>query len=558
MLSSLAVENFAIIEKARLEFNAGVSIITGETGAGKSILLGALGLALGQRAQTRYLGNAGRLTVTLDVNLDRLPAVAAWLKENALASGGECILRRTLTRDGRSRAFINGVQTPLAQLQSLGGQIIEIVGQNTQQSLMQPGKHLDILDAQCEHADSLAEMRAIQRQWSELSQNLENRIRQNSELKERAALLNYQLEELEELGPENGEFEKIDQAHRRLAKKEMLREEARKALALLDETETSDASSRLAEAERALRGFADADAGIATAGEQLDAALDHVRTASREIRECLERVETDEENFLRLERRLESYLRLARKYGTRPEMLAEFYRGIKKEYGEIEGPGADPEAIKRQLSVLKARYAALSGEVSARRKETAEALSKQVTKTLRELNMRGAEFSVRFKTHEGDAPRPRGREHAEFFMRANAGQEPGPLTRVASGGELSRVSLAIQAALAANNRVPVLVFDEVDAGVGGKTAEMVGRLLKKISRGTQVFCVTHLPQVATHADHHFRVHKHEHDGQTRVSVSCLSADDRRREIARMVAGAEITEKSLAHAGEMLERTNQPG
>ncbi len=553
MLKLLAVENFTIIERAQLEFSAGMSTITGETGAGKSILIGALGLTLGQRAQSRYLNGDRRLAVTLDVEPGGLPAVSAWLAEHELESGGECILRRTLTQDGRSRAFINGTPTPLSQLQTLSEHLVEIVGQNAQQSLMQAGRHLDILDAQCEHRGTLNELRAVQQQWSTLSKKLEARLRQSSELESRIELLSYQVKELEEFAPEDNEFEKVEQTHKRLSQKELLREQAHKALAFLDETEANDAVSQIAAAARTLRELTDADAGLATANDQLDTALEHVQIASREIRDCLERVELSEADYRRLEQRLSGYLDLARKYKTQPETLAEFYRGLKQELDEIENPDADPAAMERQLAELQARYATLAGEVSEQRKTTAAALAREVTQTLGELNMRGAEFSVVFKPHEDDVPRSNGRERVEFFVRTNAGQPPGPLVRIASGGELSRVSLAIQAAFAAKNPVPTLVFDEVDAGVGGKTAEMVGRLLKKISRNAQVFCITHLPQVAAQADHHFRVDKHEEGGRVHIAVAELSASERQREIARMMAGAEITEKSLAHAGEMLQR-----
>ena len=551
MLKSLAVENFTIIEKAHLEFSAGMTTITGETGAGKSILIDALGLALGRRAQSHYLNADAKLSVTLEVEPVNLPDVVAWLEEHDLASGEECILRRTLARDGRSRAFINGVQVPIAQMQSLSARLIEIVGQNSQQPLMHPGGHLDILDAQCNHDDALEALRTVHREWSATSRKLKARLQQSSEIEDRVALLNYQLKELDEFAPEDGEFERVDQAHRRLSKKELLREEAHRALALLDQTESSDASAQIAAAARSLRALADADPGLATASEQLDAALDHVQTASREIRDCLERVEVSEEEYQALEKRLRGYLDLSHKYKTKPEALVEFRRGLRKTLDETESPEANPEAMQRRLDELKARYATLACKVGKRRRATAAALCKEVTNTLEDLNMQGAEFSVEFKPNDDDAPSAHGGEQAEFFVRTNAGQPSGPLARIASGGELSRVSLAIQAAFAAKNPVPTLVFDEVDAGVGGKTAELVGKLLKKISAGTQVFCVTHLPQVAAQADHHFRVDKQERDGHTRVDIAALSPEQRRGEIARMMAGAEITEKSLAHAGEML-------
>ena len=549
MLRSLAVKNFTIIQKAQLEFSAGMTTITGETGAGKSILIGALGLALGCRAQSQQLSGDGKLAVTLEVELDKLPQISAWLEEQEFSGGGECILRRTLTQDGRSRAFINGVQVPLIQLQRLSDQLIEIVGQNAQQSLLQAGKHLEILDAQCEHNDTLSKMRKTQQQWNTLRQRLKARMEQSRELEGRIELLNYQTKELEEFAPEDGEFEEIDQAYRSLSKKDLLREQAHKALTLLDESDTGDAVSQITAATQALRELT--DTGLVTASAQLDTALEHIQIASREIKDSLKHIEISEEDYQRLEQRLQGYLDLARKYKTKPETLAGFCRHLRKELDKIESPDASPEEMERQLGDLKMQYATLADKISQQRKTTAATLSKQVTQTLGELNMQGAEFSVVFKPHADDTPQPHGQEQAEFFVRTNAGQPPYALTRIASGGELSRVSLAIQAAFAAKNPIPTLVFDEVDAGVGGKTAEMVGKLLKKISRSTQVFCITHLPQVAAQADHHFRVDKQEKSGNVEINVTELSAATRRHEIARMMAGVEITEKSLAHAGEML-------
>ena len=549
MLKSLAVENFALIQKAQLEFSAGMTTITGETGAGKSILIDALSLALGRRAQSHQLNNDGKVTVTLEVDLEQLPQTAAWLEEQELASDGECILRRTLAQDGRSRAFINGVQTPLTQLQRLSEQLIEIVGQSAQQSLLQTNKHLEILDAQCEHDNTLTKMRNTQRQWHALHQNLTSRVEQSKELERRIELLGYQIKELGEFAPQPGEFEEIDQTYRRLSKKEQLREAAHKALTLLEESDGSDATAQIAAATHTLRELS-AD-GFATAGEQLNVALEHIQIASREIKDNLKHIDVNEEDYRKLEKRLQGYLDLAHKYKTKPEMLSEFHTDLKKEYDSVKKSDASPEEMERELDDLKTQYTTLADRVSKRRKQAAAELSKQVTATLGELNMQGAEFSIVFKPHPDDTPQPQGHEHAEFFVKTNAGQPPGPLTQIASGGELSRVNLAIQAAFAAKTPVPTLVFDEVDVGVGGKTAEMVGKLLKNTSRDTQVFCITHLPQVAAQADHHFRVDKQEQNGHVDINVTKLSTAARQQEVARMMAGVEITEKSLAHAGEML-------
>ena len=554
MLKSLAVENFTIIKKARLEFSAGMTAITGETGAGKSILLGALALALGHRAQSHYTDGDNKLSVTLEVELNELPEISAWLEQRELSSDGDCIVRRTLTQAGRSRAYINGVQTPLAQLHDLSSRLIEIVGQNAQQSLMRPAMHLRILDMQCDHAETLAQLRSVQQQWHVLAQQLDARLKQSGELRGRIELLTYQLKELEEFAPGDGEFNELDQTHRRLSKKETLREQAGRALALISEAENSNATAQITAAMQTLHGVSNTDSGLTTASEQLNAALEHLQIANDEIKNSIENADLSEQNYQHLEQRLQTYFELARKHNIRPQELAEFCRARRKELDELENPAAHPEEIQRQLGKLRTQYTKLANRVSEQRKTTAAALAEQVTQTLHELNMQSAEFKVTLKPNDGDEPHAAGCERAEFLVRTNAGSRFAPLIQIASGGEMSRVSLAIQAAFAAKNPVPTLVFDEVDAGVGGKTAEMVGKLLKKISRNTQIFCVTHLPQVAAQADHHFYVDKQERNNDVAIDVRELSSAHRQHEIARMLAGARITKKSLAHAREMLSRT----
>lgn len=551
MLRSLTVKNFMIIEELQLEFDAGMSAITGETGAGKSILAGALGLALGKRAQSHYSGRAGKLSVTLDIDLNLLPQTRNWLEENELESDRECILRRTLTPDGRSRAFINGLQVSLAQLQVLGSQLVETVGQNMQQPLVQPGEQIAIVDSQCGHADNLREMANTQRQWTVLSEKLKSRLEQSDALKARTTLLQYQTRELQEFAAEEEEFRAIEQSHKRLAKKELLQQELHKALELLEESESHDAASRISDAVRAIEPLADTSDSITTAVGQLHTAQDHLQIAGREIRSCLEQSDIDTEKYHEIEKRLQGYFDLARKYGTSPEKLAGLYQNLKSELETIEAPDARPEEMQRQLEELENRYSTLADKVSTKRKGAAARLSREVTRTLQKLNMKNAEFTISLKPAADDTLSRFGKERAEFFIRTSPGHPAAPLAQAASGGELSRINLALQAAIAAKSRIPTLIFDEVDTGVGGKTAEMVGRLLKLISRDTQVLCITHLPQIAAQADHHFTVNRQTGRNHTCITVSRLSPSERQREIARMMAGARITRRSLAHAGEML-------
>ena len=553
MLKSLTVKNFTIIEEANLEFSAGMSAITGETGTGKSIVIGALGLALGQRAQAHHLSRLGGLSVTLEIDLENSPTVRAWLEEADLASGSECILRRTITQDGRSRAFINATRVPLAQLQTLGGQLVEVVGQNTQQSLTQPERQLAIVDAQCGHDKALQSMRDTQEQWASLSGKLRQRLEQNEDIKARVSLLEYQSSELREFSPEDEEFLEVEQSYKRLSKKELLQQEMHKALAVLEETESHDAASRISEAVQIIKPLSDADTGVATAVEQLSTALEHMQIASREIRDCLEKIDVDEETYCELEKRLQGYFDLSRKYEVAPEKLGSLHRKLQAQLDELKTPGDSVEELQRRQTELKADYSTLADGIGKRRKAAAAALSKRITQALRKLNMQSAEFSVLLRPRKDDTPGRHGNEQAEFLVRTNPGHPPAPLAKIASGGELSRINLALQAASAAKNRTPTLIFDEVDAGVGGKTAEMVGKLLKTISEGAQVFCITHLPQIAAQADHHFAVDKQQQGQRVRVTVKKLSMAQRRQEIARMTAGAKITEKSLAHASEMLGR-----
>lgn len=553
MLKSLTVKNFTIIEETNLEFNAGMSVITGETGTGKSILFGALGLALGQRAQAHHLNQHGSLSVTLDIDLGNSPATQAWLEEADLASGGECILRRTITHTGRSRAFINGVQVPLLQLQTLGRQLVEIVGQNTQQSLTQPERQLAIVDAQCGHDEALQNLRDTQEQWAALTRKLKQRLEQNEDIKARISLLEYQITELREFSPEDEEFLEMERSYKRLSKKDFLQQEIHKALALLEETEAHDAASRIFEAAQIIKPLTSFDAGVVTAVEQLNVALEHMQIASQELRSCLEEINVDEERYHELEKRLQGYFDLSRKYGVVPEKLGALYQKLQADLDEIKAPGASVEELQRQQADLKASYSTFAEEIGKRREAAATVLSKRVTQTLHKLNMQSADFSVLLKPYEDDTPKRHGNERAEFFIRTNPGHPPALLEKIASGGELSRIGLALQAASATKSQKPILIFDEIDTGVGGKTAEMIGKLLKAISQGAQVFCITHLPQIAAQADHHFAIDKQQQGQRVRATAKKLSMAERHQEIARMTAGAKITEKSLAHAGEMLGR-----
>ena len=555
MLKTLAIENLAIIDRLEVGFDAGLSVLTGETGAGKSILIDAIELALGKRAQTRLVRpGARRLSISLVFDVGDIPNASAWLEQRELAQAdGSCILRRTIGADGRSQAYINGQPATLEQLREITSHLIDIVGQNAHQMLLSRDKHLYLLDSQCGHNDQLLKIGQLSRRWRETGTLLDRQAENARELADRREWLSRQVEELEESGIKPGEFEELEREHRLLSKKESLKSALHETHTLLDDDDGADAATLLGKAAGVIEKLRDTDPQLAAAGELVAAALEQTGEASREIRDALERIEVSDEYFAQLEQRISRLSVLADKYRTQPAGLPGQLEYARAELEKLDDPETDPEKLRHERAELEKQYRKLAAGVSERRRKTAGALEKNVVATLQKLNLAKAEFKVRFMDDDDETPRPSGRERAEFMIRANPGQNLQPLTRTASGGELSRISLALQMALSEKRPMPVLIFDEVDSGVGGATAETVGRLLQAISRRAQVFCITHLPQVASHAAHHYRVIK-EQDAQTRVQLEKLAGQERRVEIARMMAGEKITKQSLEHARQMLGET----
>lgn len=552
MLKTLAIENLAIIDRLETAFDAGLSVLTGETGAGKSILVDAIELALGKRAQTRLIRpGARRLSISLVFDVGDIPQAGAWLERRELAQADDsCILRRTVGADGRSQAWINGQPATLEQLRELASHLIDIVGQNAHQMLLRRDKHLYLLDSQCGHAEQLREIGQLARRWKEAGETLEQLAENARELTERREWLERQVAELEGSGVKPGEYGELEREHRLLSKKESLKSALHEVHAMLDDNDGADAATLLGRASGVVDKLRDTDPQLAAAGELVAAALGQTGEAAREIRGALERIEVSDEYFAQLEQRISRLSALADKYRTQPAALPEQLEYARTELEKLGDPATDPEQLRRERAELEKRYGELAAGVSERRRKTAAALEKNVVATLHKLNLAKAEFKVRFAGAGDDAPSPAGRERAEFMIRANPGQDLQPLTATASGGELSRISLALQMALSKKRPMPVLIFDEVDSGVGGATAGTVGRLLQAISRRAQVFCITHLPQVASRAAHHYRVVK-EQDAHTRVQLEKLDGRERRVEIARMMAGEKITKQSLEHARQML-------
>jgi DNA repair protein RecN (Recombination protein N) len=549
VLVHLAIRDFAIVDALELEFERGFTALTGETGAGKSILVDAVELALGGRADATVVrAGAERAEVVAEFALDRLPAVQAWLADNALeGDDGRLLLRRVVDRGGRSRAFINGTAATVQSLGQVGELLLDIHGQHAHQSLVRPNAQRELLDT---HAGLIAharEVAAAHHEWQRLSKA---RAEQETHAAARAAereQLAWQVDELAKLAARPGEWDAIQAEQSRLAHAASLIEGARAALEAVAESDGA-AASAIAAAVSRLRALTGYDSALAEPVELLDGAAAQIEEAAHALRRYVDRVELDPGRLAEVERRLDALHSTARKFRVGPETLPEVAERFAARFAELEA-ASDLDALREQEATAKRRYGGLAGKLSTDRRQAAGKLARQVTAAMKELAMGGGKFEVAL--HPLEAGSAQGDETVEFLVSTNPGVEPRPLAKVASGGELSRISLAIQVITAKAAAVPTLVFDEVDAGIGGAVAEVVGRKLKALGLERQVLCVTHLAQVAAQADQQWSVAKLTVNGATRSRVTVLDADNRVEEVARMLGGMKITDTSREHAREML-------
>ncbi len=556
MLKALTVENFAVIDRIRAEFDNGFSVLTGETGAGKSILIDALEMALGKRARSNLVrADAEKLRVSIAIDTGDLPRVREWLRDHALDTEDDsCILRRACSKDGRSQAHINDSLVTLQQLKELGSLIVDIVGQNAHQKLLNKDYQLWLIDVRCDHLEQVEKMNRLYEQWRETGKRLETHADNLREREIRCEILKQQIEDLERNEISEGEYEKVEQEHRKLARGEELRTSLTQTDQILDGDEPSVTGS-LNQVRAILEPLSEYDNQIKSAAQLILGALSQINDASRDIRACLESINTDEQDFKRLEERLRQICELARRYKAQPQLLFDVLQKAQSELAQLDNAETKREELEEERERIKAEYAKLATAISQKRRQVAKQIEQEVTNTLRQLNMAKAQLEIRLTPADKEQPAPNGYERAEFMMQTNPGYAAQSLALIASGGELSRISLALQMALSKYRTTPVLIFDEVDSGVGGATAEAVGKLLKTISQNAQVFCITHLPQVASYAGHHYSVDKSSDQNTTQVQIKMLDKTERRHEVARMMAGAEITRQSLSYAQEMLEKAS---
>jgi DNA repair protein RecN (Recombination protein N) len=562
VLRELRVRNVAIVDRLDLEFPGGFVALTGETGAGKSIVVAALGLALGEKARPEHQRAAGEETSVEAVFDDPPPSARARLEAAGLAAAGELVLRRTLAPGGRSRAFVNDAAVALATLEEIGRDLVDIHGQHQHQSLLRVETHLDFLDGfarldgvRGRYLDAWRRLDALRRERDQLA-------RREDEKERRLEFLRFQAEELSRAALEPGEEERLRGERDLLRNVERLRSAAGEAEQLAYSGEES-ASGAAGAAARRLADAAAIDPALGAVGAAIAGAQAALEEAGRELQDYLARLEADPERLGAVEERLALIARLKKKYGATVEAILAQQESLAGEIAAFEQGAARLAAVERELARASEAAVALAQELSRGREAAREKLERRIHQELAALAMGSSRFAVRLWREEDPAGAlpaegrrwradERGIDQAEFLLSANPGVEPRPLARIASGGELSRVMLALKAALADADRVPTLVFDEVDIGIGGHTARAVGERLRAIARGRQVLCITHLPQIASLAHVQYTVEKRVAAGSTRVCVRRLEGSGRVGEIARMLAGAAVTEATLRHAAELLD------
>jgi DNA repair protein RecN (Recombination protein N) len=552
MLINLQVRDFAIVDRIDIEFEPGMTVLTGETGAGKSILVDALGLVLGDRGSAQLVREgARRAEFAAGFDLSSLPAVRAWLEEQALDLDDECLLRRVIGADGRSRAFINGNAVPLSQLKAIGELLLDIHGQHFHQSLGRRNVQRDLLD----HFGGLLDDRAVVAthyiEWQTLAERLDELRQAESDRASRLDLLAFQLQELDSLDVSSGEPAELHAERQRLQYGDRLATGVAAALLQLFDNDDGNANSLIADAARSIEQLVAHDASLEPVHELLNSANIQVAEAADSLRRYIDAIDADPARRDWVEERLDAIRSVARKHRVEADELPDLADRLRVEHDELSNAEERGRELERQAEAARTEYLQRAQDLSGARHKAAERFATAVTEAMHGLGMPGGVFEVRLGALDAAEARPWGLDDIDFRISANPGQAPQSLAKVASGGELSRMSLAIQVIASDGSAIPTMVFDEVDSGVGGGVAEMVGRRLQQLGETRQVLCVTHLPQVASLADRHFRVSKVTDGKSTRTRVTSLEQEERIQELARMLGGVEITRKTLAHAAEML-------
>jgi DNA repair protein RecN (Recombination protein N) len=548
MLIHISISNYTIVSDLEMEFSPGMTVITGETGAGKSIMLDALGLCLGDRADPKAVRTGcDRAQIVAGFDVGAIPAAAAWLRERDLYIGEECLLRRVITNEGRSRAYINGNATTLQDCVDLGALLIDIHSQHAHQSLLRKPVQRELLDAYAGHQALAKELEQTASDWLRARRELELLAGSRDEHTARAQLLAYQVEELDELALQEGELASLESEQKLLANAEDILQGAHRAQELCEQQE-----SGTSQALQLLTGDAHVAESAGNARDLLDSAAIQLSEARGEIQRYIDSVRINPQRLDEVQRRLEAIYDIARKHRVMPEEVNSLHQQLREELQGLADGGERIDRLQAEMDSLAAHYQETAAKLGKKRRSAARKLEKQAGKVLASLAMDQCQLEIALNPRESADPHPHGGEDIEFLVSTNPGNPTQPLGKIASGGELSRISLAIQVVTASASTVPSMVFDEVDVGIGGAVAEVVGRLLRTLSEQAQVLCVTHLPQVAAQGQHHLQVSKSSDNKSVETRMSHLQQEEKVQEIARMLGGVKITDQTLAHAREMLE------
>ncbi len=564
MLRRVYIKNYALVEEGEIEFQPGLNIITGETGAGKSILLGAIGTLLGERTSATML-RAGEAKAIIEghFSIRGLPWVQQYLRERELDSPDEeLIIRREILASGRSRAFINDTPVTLDEVETVANMLVDLHGQHEHQSLLRVAEHLNFLDAY----GQLQELREqVQRQYHEvesLRRELQSLKEQEQSFREKADYLKFQIEEINKVDPQPGEEEELLAEEKRLAHSHDLLENCARLANMLYEQEGS-ATDLLGQAIQILNHLQQLDSYFEPLNRELETALIAIEEVVKSCQSYASKIEINPERLEEVRARLAEFTRLKKKYTTDMDGVLQRRDALQKELARIEFLDEEIAGLEEKLSQAIDRYRKAAVALSEKRRATAAKLEQEIPAILQEIGMSGSEFKVQFAAEEDpqswlelDGRRVRvfatGIDRVEFFISANPGQPPRPLQKVASGGEISRIMLALKKAIAHSVEIPVLIFDEIDIGVSGRVAEAVGRKLRELADTHQIICITHLPQIASAGQTHFLVEKIQTDDQTQTTVRRLAEEEREWAIARLLGGETITEAHLSSARELLQ------
>ncbi|MCH8499119.1 MAG: DNA repair protein RecN [Marinobacter sp.] len=550
MLLQLTVSNYAIAERVELTFRNGMTALTGETGAGKSIVLEALGLVMGGRADAGAVRHgAKRADITASFDISQIPAAQAWLQNNDLDDEQDCILRRVISKDGRSKAYINGQPCPLSHLKALGAELMDIHSQHQHQSLLLKDNHRKLLDEFATAESQAHTVRDCWKHWQQAQARLRQRQQNADKLEARLQLLRYQVEELDRLNLQNGELEALENEQAQLSHAESVLHKTHQAATLCTEDDNS-AADLVRQAVHLLENLPVEIPALAETTQMLNEAHIQLTEAGDNLRHFMDSYEADPARLQEVEERLSVIYQLARKHRINPDELTALHQRLAEELGSLDDSEGSLEQLAAQVTQFRETYQQAADKLSDMRQAAAATLDSRIAEQLTQLSMPAVQFVTRLEPLADREPSANGNEEVEFLVSANPGQPARPLHKVASGGELSRISLAIQVVVAQTSSIPTLVFDEVDVGIGGGTAEVVGRLLRALGARGQVLCVTHLPQVASQAHQHLFVRKYTEQDTTFSQIELLDDQGRIHEVARMLGGVDLTEQTIAHAQEM--------